>query len=93
MQYFTILVNLSEVAIIVIQTYRALESAGGANALTSMLVFVAGCALNAAGTRTRLSAYREQLISLFWEQDLPLRKVQEIMKEEHGLNFRSAFTS
>ncbi|KAI3392695.1 hypothetical protein diail_5295 [Diaporthe ilicicola] len=37
--------------------------------------------------------YREQLISLFWEQDLPLRRVQEVMKEEHGLNFRSAITS
>lgn len=37
-----------------------------------------------------LWAYREQLISLFWEQDLPLRKVQEIMSEEHGFNFRSA---
>lgn len=37
--------------------------------------------------------YREQLISLFWEQDLPLRKVQEIMQKEHGLQFRSAITS
>lgn len=39
-----------------------------------------------------LWVYREQLINLFWEQDLPLRKVQEIMKEEHGLNFRSVVT-
>lgn len=40
-----------------------------------------------------LWVYREQLISLFWEQDLPLRKVQEIMKEQHGLSFRSVVTS
>lgn len=47
----------------------------------------------AQGVSNGLGLYREQLINLFWEQDLPLRQVQEIMKEEHGLNFRLALTS
>lgn len=45
------------------------------------------------GVQNCLWVYREQLISLFWEQDLPLREVQEIMKKEHGLDIRSAVTS
>lgn len=40
------------------------------------------------GPSSRLLMYREQLISLFWGQDLPLREVQEIMKKEHGLDVR-----
>lgn len=35
-----------------------------------------------------LCMYREQLIKLYWVQDLPLREVQEIMKREHGLDVR-----
>lgn len=35
-----------------------------------------------------LCMHREQLIRLYWVQDLPLREVQEIMKREHGLDAR-----
>lgn len=35
-----------------------------------------------------LEKHREQLISLFWIRDLPLKEVQTIMKRQHGLDIR-----
>lgn len=40
------------------------------------------------GASNGLWMYQEQLINLFWVQDLPLREVQEIMKREYGLDVR-----
>lgn len=37
------------------------------------------------GPRDALWMHREEIISLFWAQDLPLKDVQEIMEREYGL--------
>ncbi|KAJ0120649.1 hypothetical protein J7T55_015380 [Diaporthe amygdali] len=38
------------------------------------------------GAPNGLSIHREELIRLFWEQDVPLRIVQDIMRQKHGLD-------
>lgn len=40
------------------------------------------------GPGNELEKHREELISLFWTHDLPLKEVQAIMKREHGLDVR-----
>lgn len=40
------------------------------------------------GPANSLEKHREQLIRLFWVQDLPLKQVRAIMKRDHGLDVR-----
>ncbi|KAH8770760.1 hypothetical protein F5883DRAFT_520565 [Diaporthe sp. PMI_573] len=62
------------------------EGNGSANTMQAPPA-IEGHRQGAQGVSNCLWAHHAQLISLFWEQNLPLRKVQEIMNEEHGLNF------
>ncbi|KAG8161607.1 hypothetical protein KVR01_008594 [Diaporthe batatas] len=62
------------------------DEAIGSASITQALPWDNGRRQGTQGVSNYLEEYREELIDLFWVQDLPLRKVQEIMKEEHGLD-------